>query len=494
MLNKVVTHLNNDLPDTNQIFQIKNNYKPLLVISFLLFSDIFAVSLSLFISYFIRKSLIPFFGGQLNISMILPLYLLLIFIIPGIFSFMNLYPGHGRVGVVEFRTVVLSLSLSSTLVGLLIYALGLSTNFSRFVFFLTWLFSIIVVISFRLVVHNRGSLQSWWGQPAVVIGDYQDVTKIITYLQSARRIGYKPIAAILLTKNSNHQTICGIPVFEFSSTIIQQFHKDKISLAIYTNRVSNFESSIRRHIHTLNKVFPKIIFVLADANFNILSMTAIDLAGHPSLLVQYNLLNLVMQRFKRIIDLTLCLISLLITLPLFITISTIVRIDSPGPIFYVQKRLGKNGKLFNMFKFRTMKVGSEDNLINILNKDEFMLLEYQKYHKLHNDPRLTQVGKFLRKISFDEFPQIWNVIRGEMSWVGPRAYLPSELKKMGDAAETILRVAPGLTGWWQVMGRHELSFEERLQLDEYYIGNYSLIMDTYILLKTIFVVISGHGV
>ena len=480
--------------NTDPSIQIKNTYKPLLVSSILLFSDLIAISLSLYISYSIRKLLIPVLGGVLNFDMIKPLYLILIIIIPGIFSFWSLYPGHGRTGVVEFRLTLLSISLSYTVAGLLIYALSLSVLFSRFVFILSWLFSLFLVMSFRLIVHNRGSLQSWWGLPAVVIGDYKDVTTLITYLLSARRIGYKPIAAILLTNDFINKPICGVPAFELSSSVLQVFRKEKISLAIYTNRASNFESSVRKHIHMLNSIFPKIIFVLADSKLNILSMTAFDLAGHPSLLVQYNLHNLVIQRIKRISDLFICVLVLLIALPLFIFISLMILIDSPGPILFFQKRLGKGGKIFKMFKFRTMKVDSEQNLTEILNNDDNLFHEFQKYHKLQNDPRVTRVGKVLRKISLDELPQIWNVIKGDMSWVGPRAYLPSELKKMGDFAETIHRVSPGLTGWWQVMGRHELSFDDRLRLDEYYISNYSGLMDIYIFIKTVFVVISGKGV
>jgi lipopolysaccharide/colanic/teichoic acid biosynthesis glycosyltransferase len=156
--------------------------------------------------------------------------------------------------------------------------------------------------------------------------------------------------------------------------------------------------------------------------------------------------------------------------------------------------MGKGGRIFDIYKFRTMYVGAEDRLENLLATDEKFRKEYLTFHKLQNDPRVTKMGKFLRKTSIDELPQIINVIKGEMSWVGPRAYLPSELEQMGDSSEIIHRVSPGLTGWWQVMGRHNLSFEERLQLDEYYISNFSLLMDVFILFKTIFVVISGHGV
>ncbi|MFC2064827.1 exopolysaccharide biosynthesis polyprenyl glycosylphosphotransferase [Chloroflexota bacterium] len=486
--------MENNSVTTEKETSIKNVYKPFLVSFILLISDLLAISLSFSIAFVIRKALIPVMGGYLTTSLIGPLYLLLILIIPGIFLVFNLYPGHGRIGLVEFQSTIISISLAYTITALVIFSLGLSQYFSRVVFVSSWVFSLVTILSFRLIVHNRGSLFSWWGKPAVIIGDYQDVNKIIDYLQSARRIGYKPFAAILISGKENVNSIHGIPVYGLTQDNLHQFRKIGVTLAIYTNRAGNFESAIRNHIHTLNNIFPKIIFVLADSNLNLLSMTAIDLAGHPSIVVKYNLLTPVFQKIKRAFDIILCLLSLILTLPIFIIISLILWIDSPGPIFYNQKRMGKNGRIFKLYKFRTMIVGAEEKLEEILENDMESRLEYEEYHKLQNDPRLTRVGRILRRISFDEYPQIWNVIRGEMSWVGPRAYLPSELGSMKDYAETIHRVVPGLTGWWQVMGRHELSFNERLRLDEYYISNFSLLMDAYIILKTVFVVLSGKGI
>ncbi len=162
-------------------------------------------------------------------------------------------------------------------------------------------------------------------------------------------------------------------------------------------------------------------------------------------------------------------------------------------MFFYQERLGEGFKRFNIIKFRTMTLDAKQRLSELLQKDSGARAEYQKYHKLTNDPRLTRLGKWLRRFSLDELPQLLNVLKGDMSVMGPRAYLPSELNEMGNYAPTILRIKPGLTGWWQVMGRHNTTFEQRLRLDEYYISNWSLWMDFYILLKTVWVVQSGKG-
>jgi len=486
--------LNNRNAEDETEIRVKNIYKPILVSFLLLLSDLLAITLAFSIAFVMRWNLIPIMGGYVTTSLIGPLYILLIIIIPVIFLVFGLYPGHGRIGLAEFQSTIISISLAYTITALVVFSLGLSQFFSRAVFIVSWLLSLVTILSFRLVVHNRGSLFGWWGKPAVIIGDYRDVEKIITYLRSARRIGYKPFAAILISEKKEVKHINGIPIYEMTKDNLQQFRNMNVKLAIYTNRAGNFESAIRKHIHTLNNIFPEIIFVLADSNMNLLSMTAMDLAGHPSLVVKYNLLNPVFQTIKRVFDLTLCLLSLVVTLPVFIIISIILWIDSPGPIFHIQERLGKNGRRFKLYKFRTMVVGAEKKLEEILERDTARRLEYEEFHKLQNDPRLTRVGRILRRISFDEYPQIWNVIRGEMSWVGPRAYLPEEYDLMEDYSETIQRVVPGLTGWWQVMGRHKLNFKERLRLDEYYISNFSLLMDAYIILKTVFVVLSGQGI
>lgn len=140
-----------------------------------------------------------------------------------------------------------------------------------------------------------------------------------------------------------------------------------------------------------------------------------------------------------------------------------------------------------------MVTDAEEDLATFLENNPTAREEYQKYHKLSVDPRITTVGRFLRKYSLDELPQLWNVLKGEMSLVGPRAYMVSEREEIGDFADIILRVHPGMTGWWQVMGRQTTSFSRRLRMDEYYISNWSPWMDLYIIYKTIWVVIQGTG-
>ena len=179
--------------------------------------------------------------------------------------------------------------------------------------------------------------------------------------------------------------------------------------------------------------------------------------------------------------------------PFYLLIALLIRLDSPGPVLYSQERIGLNGKRINYLKFRTMQMDAEQRLQYLMEHDPQIRLEYETYHKIALDPRVTRVGRMLRKFSIDELPQLYHVISGEMSLVGPRAYMQSEYPHMGSYTELILQVRPGLTGWWQVMGRHTTTFQQRLQLDEYYLSNWSLWLDFYILLKTGWVVVTGIG-
>lgn len=164
-----------------------------------------------------------------------------------------------------------------------------------------------------------------------------------------------------------------------------------------------------------------------------------------------------------------------------------------GSIFYVQERIGKNGKLFKMYKFRTMVKDADKKLEELLEKDENARLEYKKYKKLKNDPRITKFGEFLRKTSLDEFPQFINVLKGEMTLVGPRPYLPREKEDMGEYYNYIIQHKPGITGYWQISGRYDITFEDRLDIDFKYHYKKSLKNDIKILLITVLITARKKG-
>jgi len=196
---------------------------------------------------------------------------------------------------------------------------------------------------------------------------------------------------------------------------------------------------------------------------------------------------------KRAIDILVSLVALILLSPIFLIVSIMIKLDSKGPVFFLQKRIGLNGKMFKLYKFRTMKLNADKELRAILEKDEAARKEYEENKKLENDPRITKIGNFIRKLSIDELPQLINILKGEMTLIGPRPYLYREKKDMGIYYEKIITVKPGLTGLWQVSGRSNVSFKERLKLDEEYIDNISMKNDIKIFFKTFITIFKKEG-
>lgn len=198
---------------------------------------------------------------------------------------------------------------------------------------------------------------------------------------------------------------------------------------------------------------------------------------------------------KRVVDICGGLIGTIVLIPLtiIIYIARIVLHENDGPIFYAQLRIGKNGKVFKMYKYRSMVIGADEKLFKYLEENEEARIEYKKYKKLKNDPRITKVGKFIRKTSLDEFPQFINVLIGDMSLVGPRPYLPREKEDMGKYYDSIIKTRPGITGYWQITGRSDVTFEDRLKMDHDYIENKNLKADVKIFVKTILNVLKKEG-
>ena len=480
-------------PQTKEPTKLSISYKPWFASSILLVSDILTLSAAFFIPFFIRKLFIPTMGGQVVLSNLIPMFWIMLISVVVLFNTRGLYPGEGRTGVTEFKEVITSLTIAFIFLGVTIFVLGFGLQISRFIFLASWFIACLLVPLFRILIHNRFSLLSWWSRPVVVVGTREDVFDVISRLNHARRLALKPVFVLLTDKFTSEVEILGVPASLNSPAQQFELRKSGVELAVFASPSNEMNKNQKEQLHAISLIFPKIIFVLADSPLSTLSMKPMDFEGKAALLVQYNLLNPTTATLKRLLDLLLCAISLVFTFPLFLVLAFLIRLDSPGPAVFVQKRLGKNGLEFDLLKFRTMCIDADMKLPTILENDGTLRHEYEKYHKLKNDPRVTRIGKFLRKTSLDELPQLWNVIRGEMNLVGPRAYLPSERAKMGEYVNVIHRVAPGLTGWWQVMGRHDVEFESRLKMDEYYISNFSLWMDFFIVIKTVWIVLTGKG-
>jgi Undecaprenyl-phosphate galactose phosphotransferase WbaP len=196
---------------------------------------------------------------------------------------------------------------------------------------------------------------------------------------------------------------------------------------------------------------------------------------------------------KRFLDLLLVSIGGLILLPFLLLISLAIKISSRGPVLYAHRRLGLNGKYFNAYKFRSMEINAEKKLESVLDEDPRLRDEWETTHKLKDDPRVTKIGKILRRTSFDEWPQLINILKGEMSLVGPRPVTDPEIQKYGENALRVLTVKPGLTGLWQVSGRSDTDYAERVSYDLYYIQSWSVWLDLWILYRTPGAILNGKG-
>ena len=197
---------------------------------------------------------------------------------------------------------------------------------------------------------------------------------------------------------------------------------------------------------------------------------------------------------KRIIDVIGAIVGIILIVPITIGIAIAkVILKDKGPIIYTHNRIGKDGKLFKMYKFRSMVVGADEILEKYLDENEDAREEYKINKKLKDDPRITKIGEFIRKTSIDEFPQFINVLKGEMTLVGPRPYLPREREDIGDYYPYIVAVKPGITGLWQISGRNEVTFNERLELDKEYYEKRNIKVDLKILIKTALKVLEKEG-
>ena len=223
-----------------------------------------------------------------------------------------------------------------------------------------------------------------------------------------------------------------------------------------------------------------------DGNLDLSSNTRISPRSLDQTLVSKD-------RLARVLDISLILLAAPYMILAFLIIAISIKMDSPGPVFYRQARIGRSGRKFHVFKFRTMVQNADQVLQDHLDKSPQLKAQWATTHKLKQDPRVTRLGALLRKSSLDELPQLWNILKGDMSLVGPRPIVDAEVVKYGKCFNLYVQVRPGLTGLWQVSGRNDTTYKQRVELDEYYVRNRGLKLYFQILWKTVFVVLKKDG-
>ncbi|WP_034385624.1 undecaprenyl-phosphate galactose phosphotransferase WbaP [Deinococcus sp. YIM 77859] len=403
-------------------------------------------------------------------------------------AYQGLYPGYGRSPQTELR-----LHTTGTLqvaVGQLAAALAIS-RFAPTVSGVVLLWALILVLSLLLRYAVRALLiqMGHFGRPISVIGAGHTAALAIAHLRSHCAYGLNPVAAYDDNPALHGTTLHGVPVLGPIELALTQPLTEQALISIPGARAE----TQRRLVNSVYAVFP-ITWVIPDL-FGVPNQALVphNIGSVASLEIRNNLRSVQARFVKRVMDFFLSLLGLLLIAPVLLIVAILVRLDSPGPILYKAPRLGRNGVPFSCYKFRSMYLNAEERLQHMLSEDPCLRAEYETYHKLKDDPRVTRVGRLLRKFSLDELPQIFNVLKGEMSLVGPRPYLPREQEKIGTMLYLIVQVRPGMTGYWQVSGRNSSTFEERLDMDRFYITNWTPWLDLVILLQTIKVVFGGKG-
>ena len=345
-------------------------------------------------------------------------------------------------------------------------------------------FATFALPGFREFAKHYFSRFNWWGVPAVVYLDGDNGYFIVNKLLRLKYLGYKP--AIIINSSAKEPSLYkNIPVYPPNQELQHLIKNHNIKQAIicdYNGDMADIMSSYR---YTIKVSQNQTLFTDTQQ--------LKDIGGIIGFASTHNLTfkrNLVM---KRLLDIIIIMLAMPLVLPVMIILGLLTKLTSKGPIFYGHKRVGKNGKEIKCWKFRSMCINSQEILEKILATDPVRRAEWEKDRKFVDDPRVTKFGKFLRKTSLDELPQLFNILFGQMSLVGPRPVTEPELVKYGDYKDYVLSVIPGLTGMWQVSGRSDTGYEERISFDTYYIQNWSIWLDIWILIKTVWVVIKGKG-
>lgn len=397
--------------------------------------------------------------------MSLPVWFIL-FLINGLYSISD-----RKNALSEMGKIIVAVSASVALIMAYIF-LSRTFFFSRLIIIFIWAFAIITVALGRFIIRflQRRLYRYNIGNHRIIVLGHNSLTKpIVNEIKRNYKLGYTIIKVIDRD---------GVDKLE---TIVANNPCDEIMITdagIGEAQAAKILEFCR--IHGLGFKMTPSLFLVRSSHVSFQT-----LSGLPILEFQRTPLDGWGKIIKRLFDLIVSLLLIIVLSPIMLIVALLVKITSSGPILFRQERVGLE-KNFIFYKFRTMRENAE-------NEHQKMMKQYGVMFKLKNDPRLTSIGKFLRKTSLDELPQFLNVLKGDMSLIGPRPPMPEEVAKYNNWQKKRLGVKPGITGLWQVSGRSEISFEEWVKLDAYYIENWSLWMDVQIFFKTIWVVLKGRG-
>lgn len=461
----------------------------------LLGADYIAIFTAVITARYLRDYIAACVGLNSQLIYISEMYAYVIF--PGIFLAFIAYSGlyskrmpFSQSAEVLFRVCI----YVNVLVVLLLYLGGVAGNVSRLFIVLLGLFSFFFLCLFRFISKRSLLAVGFWQRPVVVIGAGKTAELIANTFAKEPGIGYK-IVGLIEDRYTQRPLIREYPhlgTFEtMEAAIVSSKVRDVILATPGLEREDLLALVQRVQPLTRNLTIVPDLFGIPVANIE----TERFVDDRLVLLKTKNNLESPLNRLvKRIFDISVGYSVFVGLIPLLLFLGFCIKMDSPGPVLFTAKRIGKGGREFLCYKFRSMHSDADAILQRYLVANPAAQEEWRRFAKLKgNDPRVTRFGRFLRRYSLDELPQILNVIIGNMSLVGPRPYLPREKEAMGYYIHAITQTVPGITGLWQVSGRNEIPFKERLKLDAWYVRNWSVWQDVILLLKTIKVVIRKDG-
>ncbi len=394
----------------------------------------------------------------------------------------------------EVKRLWKAASISFLVIVVLTFAAHLSMDVSRTVMILSWALSLFFLPFLRILAKKILSGVGVWQRNILVVGAGRTGEMVLEKIKKNKNMGYKVVGFLDDDKAKLGTTRGGVKVLGKLSEIKKWTRERKVRDVMIAMPGASRQKllevmSLCEGVVDEIRVIPDM-FGLATAG-----VKAEDLDGILLFDMEWSLAKPHNVFIKRVVDVILSSLVIAISSPLMLFICIKIKRDSEGPIIFRQKRLWKEETTFGFLKFRSMYADGDKKLRKLLRENGEAREEWEKYAKIRSgDPRVTELGRWLRKYCLDELPQLASVLRGKMSLVGPRPYLPREFEKMGGYRKTILKALPGMAGLWQVSGKNELAFEDRLKLDEYYVRNWSLWMDFIVLLKTFKVVWRGRGV
>ena len=390
-------------------------------------------------------------------------------------EFRRIFAGSTRLfGVVAIVGFAFKLSLSRAFLGIA-WALGLSLLLLGRYGARKWL--------------HRKRATGGWSHRVLVVGDTDNIDQLAEVFARDYAFGYSIVGGCTAIVTEDEMTAGGVPLLGALTGAVEAARNARCDTIAITASPGVTSATLRHLSWELEGTGISLVVAPALTDVAGPRISIHPVAGLPLLHVDEPQLGAVHRTVKRVLDIAVCTVALVLLAPVFAVIAIAVKLGSPGPVFFRQTRVGRDGREFTAYKFRSMHVDAERRLEELRGLDEGAGLLF----KVRDDPRVTGVGRWLRRYSLDELPQMWNVMRGDMSLVGPRPPLPREVESYEYDVRRRLLVKPGITGLWQVSGRSDLSWEDSVRLDLYYVENWSPVLDLVILARTFVAVIRGRG-